>query len=105
MCSKAAGVGGVVGNKGGLQLAFKLYEKVFNFINVHLVHSAKNCEKRHEMMGDLIKNMNVYREELDPDIISDYSFILGDFNYRMNSTFSELEPRMDKILELRPKMD
>ncbi len=90
--SKATGVGGVVGNKGGLQLAFKLYDKIFNFVNVHLVHGAKRCEKRHEMMTDLIKNFKIYREELDPDTIADFAFILGDFNYRMNSTFTELVP-------------
>src|SRR5437870_1235587 len=89
---KATGVGGMVGNKGGLQLSFKLYEHLFNFINVHLVHSAKRCEKRHEMMSDLIKNMKIHREEIDADILADYSFIIGDFNYRMNSTFTELVP-------------
>eukprot|EP00350_Pseudokeronopsis_sp_OXSARD2_P010589 CAMPEP_0170567378 /NCGR_PEP_ID=MMETSP0211-20121228/80441_1 /TAXON_ID=311385 /ORGANISM="Pseudokeronopsis sp., Strain OXSARD2" /LENGTH=162 /DNA_ID=CAMNT_0010888815 /DNA_START=145 /DNA_END=633 /DNA_ORIENTATION=+ len=103
--SKPAGVGGVVGNKGGLQICFKLHEKIFNFINVHLVHGAKRAEKRHEMMNDLIKKLSVYREELDPDIIADFSFILGDFNYRMNSTFQELVPQIERVLELRPKLD
>lgn len=90
--SKATGVGGVVGNKGGMQLTFKLYEHIFNFINVHLVHGAKRCEKRHDMMSDLLRNMKVFRDEIDSDNIADFSFILGDLNYRMNSTFTELLP-------------
>lgn len=44
------------------------------------------------MMSELIKNLKVYREEIDPDVLADFSFILGDFNYRMNSTFTELVP-------------
>lgn len=65
---------------------------MFNFINVHLVHGAKRFEKRNEMMSDLIRHMRNQREEIDPDIISDFSFILGDFNYRMEGTYEELIP-------------
>ena len=53
------------------------------------------------MMCDLVKNLPIFREELDPDTIADYAFILGDFNYRMNSTFTELVPKLDRVLELR----
>mmetsp|Transcript_26318 Transcript_26318/g.19746 ORF Transcript_26318/g.19746 Transcript_26318/m.19746 type:complete len:112 (+) Transcript_26318:102-437(+) len=56
-------------------------------------------------MSDLLRKLPVYREELDSDAMADYSFIIGDFNYRMNSTFTELVPQMEKILELRPKLD
>lgn len=54
---KAAGIGNILGNKGGLQISFKLYDNLFNFINVHLVHGEKRYEKRNDMMGDLIKKM------------------------------------------------
>lgn len=54
---KATGIGGVLGNKGGLQMSFKLYDYIFNFINVHLVHGAKRFDKRNEMMSDLIRKM------------------------------------------------
>ena len=55
----ATGMAGVIGNKGGLQMSFKLYDYLFNFINVHLVHGAKRHEKRNEMMGELIRKMRV----------------------------------------------
>lgn len=54
---KATGIGNFLGNKGGLQMSFKLYDYLFNFINVHLVHGAKKGEKRTEMMTDLIRKM------------------------------------------------
>jgi len=43
--------------------------------------------KRNEMMSDLIRKMRNQREELDPDFIADFSFIIGDMNYRMDGTF------------------
>lgn len=55
----AAGMGGVFGNKGGLQMSFKLNDYLYNFINVHLVHGANRFEKRNEMMSDLIRKMRV----------------------------------------------
>jgi len=101
----AAGVGGVLGNKGGLQLSFKLYDYLFNFINVHLVHGAKRFDKRNEMMSDVIRKMREQREELDPDVIADFAFILGDMNYRMEGTYEGLVPQIDKIVQMRPKLD
>ena len=85
-------MGGVLGNKGGLQMSFKLYDYLYNFINVHLVHGAKRFEKRNEMMAEVIRKMRVQREELDPDVIADFSFILGDMNYRMDGDFETLVP-------------
>ena len=41
---KATGFGKILGNKGGLMLSFSLFNHYFNFINVHLVHAAKNFE-------------------------------------------------------------
>ena len=54
---KATGIGNILGNKGGLQLSFKLYDYLFNFMNAHLVHGAKNFDKRNDMLSELIRNM------------------------------------------------
>lgn len=89
---------GVLGNKGGLQISFKVYDNLFNFINVHLVHGAKRLEKRNEMMSDLIRKMRNQREEIDPDVISDFSFIIGDMNYRLESTYDEIVWQIDSIV-------
>jgi len=43
-------------------------------------------------MSDLIRNMKLERQELDPDFFADFSFILGDLNYRMETTYLELIP-------------
>ena len=85
-------MGNMIGNKGGLQISFRIYDYLFNVINVHLIHGAKRFEKRNEMMSELIRKMRIQREEIDPDIIADFSFILGDLNYRMEGTFESLVP-------------
>lgn len=79
---------------------------MYNFICVHLVHGQKNAAKRNDMMSDLVKNLKIFRDEIDPDVLSDFSFILGDLNYRLESTFTDLEPYLpDKIKDMREKLD
>ena len=73
-------------------MSFKLYDYLYNFINVHLVHGAKRLDKRNEMMSELVKKMRNQREELDPDVAADYAFILGDMNYRMTGDFETIVP-------------
>jgi len=89
---KATGIANVLGNKGGLQISFYLYDYYFHFINVHLCHGNKRFDQRNQMMSDLIRNMKLERQELDPDFFADFSFILGDLNYRMETTYLELIP-------------
>jgi hypothetical protein len=57
------------------------------------------------MMSELIRSLRVHRKEIDPDILADYSYILGDLNYRMNSTFTELMPLMPDIIKLKNSLD
>lgn len=73
-------------------MSFRLYGNMYTFICVHLVHSVKRYEKRNEMMSDLIKNLRIFREEMDSDVFSEMSFLMGDFNYRMETTYDELHP-------------
>ena len=87
---KGCGVGKFFGNKGGIQLHFNLGGKHFNFIGCHLVHGQFNRLKRDDMMEEIIRCMKIERQELDPDILADYNFILGDLNYRMESTYEQM---------------
>ena len=87
---KACGVGGIIGNKGGIQMHFNLNDKTYNFIGVHLLHGQNNREGRDEMMATILQNLNSERQEMDPDILCDYNFILGDMNYRFESTYEDM---------------
>ena len=100
-----AGVAKILGNKGGLQISFKLHNNLLNFINVHLVHGAKRYDKRNEMMSEIIRKMRNQREEIDPDVISDFSFIVGDMNYRLESTYEELIKDIGSVIKRRESLD
>lgn len=71
-------------------MVFNYNGKTFNIFGVHLIHGAKNEEKRDEMMQELIQSMKIDRAELDSDILCDYNFIMGDLNYRFNTTFEDM---------------
>jgi hypothetical protein len=82
-----------------------MYDYLFNVINVHLVHGEKRFDKRNEMMSELIKKMRMHRDEIDPDMIADYNFIVGDMNYRMKGTYEQLAPQAEKLIEMRKELD
>jgi len=55
--SVATGVLGIVGNKGGVQLRFQLYDHSFNIIDVHLHAGAFQMPQRLEMMARINKEL------------------------------------------------
>jgi coenzyme F420-reducing hydrogenase delta subunit len=89
----ALGVGGFVGNKGGLLVQFSLYERTFSFINCHLTHGAKSTQERLDMMAEILKKVNpkITRNShrTETDSLSDFNYIIGDLNSRFNRTYTE----------------
>lgn len=84
------GVMGVVGNKGGLLLSFQLFDKVFSFINVHLVSGANKLDSRCEMMSSILREITPAKEEnkFECDATAQYNWIMGDTNFRFKCTFT-----------------
>jgi hypothetical protein len=92
---KACGLGNYFGNKGAVHISFSYQERLFSFIGCHLLHGQDNRVKRDEMMEDITKYLKTKREEMDADIHSDYAFIMGDLNYRFNSTYDDMTSSND----------
>jgi hypothetical protein len=42
------------------------------------------------MMEEIISIFKIERSELDPDTLADYNFIMGDLNYRFETTFEDM---------------
>jgi hypothetical protein len=42
------------------------------------------------MMEEILKSLRSGREEMDSDVHSDFCFIMGDLNYRFDTTFEEM---------------
>lgn len=95
--SKAKGFGGFVGNKAGLGVTFSVYETMFTVFNVHLHAGQKGRDKRIEMMNSLIAEHKLGEDSIDAIELSDYAFIIGDFNFRMNTTYTEIIDNIKSI--------
>ena len=94
---KAKGFGNFIGNKAGLGCSFSVYESLFTVFNVHLHAGQKNMDKRIEMMSELSREYKLGNDNIDAIELSDYAFIIGDFNFRMSTTFSSIIDRVDTI--------
>ena len=88
--SKAKGFAGVIGNKAGLGITFSVYDSLFTVFNVHLHWGQSGKDKRIEMMNSLIDQNKLGEDSIDVSELSDYTFILGDFNFRMDTTYSDI---------------
>ena len=55
------------------------------------------------MAEDVIRALKAERQEMDPDIVCDYNFFLGDLNYRLDNTTYEDMLYTDKI-KLAPQL-
>lgn len=99
----------VVGNKGGVAYSFVLCDKTFNIIGCHLAHGQTMVKKRNQMMSNLVQEIKLQKIQadlfsgLESDSYADYSIIMGDLNYRINSTFAflskQIETCRDEILD------
>lgn len=109
--SIAKGFGGMFGNKGGVAYSFNLRDRYFNFICCHLIHKIHKYQLRNLMISELVQQMQLMNLQktgvlpgVQSDFISDFSFILGDLNYRLETTFAQLnssnvEAEVPKLIE------
>ena len=49
------------------------------------------------MAETIVRSLRLQRQEMDPDMVGDYNFFLGDLNYRMDNTTYEDMINTDKI--------
>jgi len=42
------------------------------------------------MMEEITKSLKTERTEMDADVVYDYAFIMGDLNYRFDSTYEDM---------------
>ena len=82
--SKPTGIGNIIGNKGGIMIAFRIHETSFCFISCHLAAHQSNELLRKANYHDLIKSMRLGVKELEATFQYDYVFWMGDFNFRID---------------------
>lgn len=79
------------GWKGGVMIQFSLYDTIFSFINTHLESGQKVTEDRMKMASEVLREIGLFNEQdmIEPDAMADFSFFIGDLNFRFNSTFRQ----------------
>lgn len=84
MSTEATGVGGVVGNKGGVVISFNVHDTRICFVNSHLAAHQDKTAKRNADVAEIIQGIAL--GEKDVDILHQFHhvFWLGDLNYRLN---------------------
>lgn len=90
--SKATGLGGVVANKGGMVVSFKVGDTSLAFVNCHLAAhqgeaATRNANVKTIMEGtcsDAFAYLRDAQAGLDVDQAHDHVFWMGDMNYRVD---------------------
>ena len=77
-------------------IQFSLYDTIFSFINTHLESGQKVTEQRMNMARDVLREIGLFSEQdmIEPDAAADFSFFMGDLNFRLNSTFTKHAPNL-----------
>ena len=88
--SKPTGIGGVIGNKGGVMISFRVHDSSFCFISCHLAAQQSNELLRKANYHELIRSMRLGVKELESCFQFDYIFWMGDFNFRIDRKNSEI---------------
>ena len=84
--TEGTGLGGVVGNKGGLVVRFTCRDTTFAFISCHLAaHEGKEFrEKRNSDCAEVLEGARVGIPEFDVCTQTHHVFWMGDLNYRID---------------------
>ena len=83
---KGMGFAGIIGNKGGVIISFKILNFNFIFINCHLAPKVFKVLERN-LMAQNLNNIKVGDKIISNDVYSDYLFWFGDMNYRIDFEF------------------
>ncbi|KAJ1454194.1 Endonuclease/exonuclease/phosphatase [Pelagophyceae sp. CCMP2097] len=81
---KGCGLGDTLGNKGGIGVAFRLYETTLCFVNCHLEAHQAEVAGRNDDYRQIVEALKLGRPGLDIVSQFDYVFFFGDLNYRLD---------------------
>lgn len=100
------GILGIVANKGGVGVRFKLHDSTFCFLNAHFNAHQGNVETRNEDYATIVSSIAFYTQRTVPspevEIPTvglsniDNIFWVGDFNYRIDLPDEFVRQRIEK---------
>lgn len=95
----ATGIGNVMGNKGGAQVAFDLGHTSILFINAHLAAHMNKMSERTKNFTRILRDSPFKKEKAGPGIHAEFDrvFFMGDLNPRVNIK----RPEADELVNAR----
>eukprot|EP01100_Stratorugosa_tubuloviscum_P002924 TRINITY_DN1697_c2_g1_i1.p1 TRINITY_DN1697_c2_g1~~TRINITY_DN1697_c2_g1_i1.p1 ORF type:complete len:924 (+),score=364.06 TRINITY_DN1697_c2_g1_i1:53-2824(+) len=84
-CWQATGIGGVIGNKGGLGVSFNFNETKLCFVGMHLAAHEEKVEHRNNEWKEIARSFSSLTGTTGFDIMHHFHhlFAMGDLNYRV----------------------
>lgn len=93
---KPMGIAKIIGNKGGIIIAFRLMEYQFVFVNCHFAPKPYKVLERNKNAKTLLKSLRIGKKYCEFDCSSDFLFWQGDLNYRIDFSFEETTKEIEK---------
>ena len=83
----ATGIGGVMGNKGGLVISMQFGQTSLCFVSAHLAAHSHKLAARNAMLQEILRETRnkIGTPELDVTAEFDHCFWMGDLNYRAHT--------------------
>jgi hypothetical protein len=100
---EATGIGGMVGNKGGVLIKFDVLGTSLCFISCHLAahEEEKYLQRRNADIREIFAKSKIGNRELDISSQFHHCFVFGDLNYRVDiNKKAEQSSRVATALEL-----
>ena len=88
--SKATGIAKVIGNKGGVAVAFRILETSFCFLSCHLAAQPERMATRKANFYSLLKSIRFSDESSEICGMFDYLFFMGDTNFRLDCNVNNI---------------
>eukprot|EP00299_Pterocystis_sp_00344_P013821 c6811_g1_i1.p1 GENE.c6811_g1_i1~~c6811_g1_i1.p1 ORF type:complete len:678 (+),score=147.83 c6811_g1_i1:54-2087(+) len=99
---KATGIGGVIGNKGGLMIGITIHTTQLCFLSCHLTphESEKQVLHRNQDVFDILRTTShALDKRMDITHRFDHMFVFGDLNYRIGGGEKDIRPFVMKAIE------
>ncbi|KJE90097.1 inositol 5-phosphatase 4, variant 21 [Capsaspora owczarzaki ATCC 30864] len=87
------GIMGMMGNKGGVAIRFRLFDTDLCFVNSHLASDSGRCDRRNQDYQEVVKRTLFTMPNGPPFTIFDHDLVfwVGDLNYRIPLPDSEVK--------------
>ncbi|CAD8131415.1 unnamed protein product [Paramecium pentaurelia] len=97
------GLGGTIGNKGGVSVQFKFDDSLLGFTCCHLTSGNKQCQQRLSDIDEI--HQRAFQNSKFKINLSnlDYSFLFGDMNFRIELPYQEVVEQIKNYLQLISK--